>query len=422
MPTLRQNLRALPRSAWILFGGTFINRFGTFVMPFLAIYMTREGYTPTQAGMVVSSYGAGHMFAAMIGGHLADRIGRRHTIALSMFLSAAAMLALSQAHTLPMILTLSFVVGLVAELYRPASAALLGDLVSPEQRVAAFGMYRFAITLGFAVGPATAGFLADKSFFYLFLGDAITSLLFGAVAMFALPHGVRSSAKDEKPAEGLRVALADRAFVFFLLATLFLTLIEFQLHSVFPLHIARLGFETKTYGLLLSINGVMIVLFELALTSWTQRFAQQPLIALGYGLTGVGVAMIGIAHDVPMLALTVVIWTLGEMIYAPVTGAFVTTLAPERFRGRYMGLWHSMWSAGMLLGPLIGTYVYERSPNTLWIACLLAGVAAAAFALMARPAAAPSLAEEQTARSTSSHQSESSPPRIQKTSSSPQDA
>jgi MFS family permease len=337
MPTLLQNLRALPKPVWVLFGGTFINRFGTFVMPFLAIYMTREGFSPTQAGMAVSSYGAGHIIASMLGGHLADRIGRRHTIALSMFSSAAAMLALSQVHTLPLLLSTAFLVGLVGEIYRPAATALLGDLVQPEQRVAAFGMYRFAINLGFAVGPATAGFLADRSFFYVFAGDALTSFAFGIVALFALPHGMRSSGEDEKPAEGLRVALADRRFMFFLAATLCMTWVEFQLHSTFPLHIARLGYSPKTYGMLLSINGVMIVLFELAFTSWTQRFPPQPLIALGYGLTGIGLAMTGIADSLPFLALSVVVWTMGEMVWAPVTGAFVTGLAPERIAAATWG-------------------------------------------------------------------------------------
>ncbi|HEX6642135.1 MAG TPA: MFS transporter [Thermoanaerobaculia bacterium] len=382
MPTLLQNLRALPKPVWVLFGGTFINRFGAFVMPFLAIYMTREGYSATQAGMAVSSYGAGHIIASMLGGHLADRIGRRHTIALSMFSSAAAMLALSQVHTLPLLLATAFLVGLVGEIYRPAATALLGDLVQPEQRVAAFGMYRFAINLGFAVGPATAGFLADRSFFYVFAGDALTSFAFGIVAMFALPHGIRSSGKDEKPAEGLRVALADRRFMFFLAATLCMTCVEFQLHSTFPLHIARLGYSPKTYGMLLSINGVMIVLFELAFTSWTQRFPPQPLIALGYGLTGIGLAMTGIADSIPFLALSVVVWTMGEMVWAPVTGAFVTGLAPERYRGRYMGLWHSTWSAGLLLGPFLGTMIYARSPNALWVTCFVVGMAAAALALV----------------------------------------
>jgi MFS family permease len=388
MPTLRQNLRALPRPAWILFGGTFINRFGTFVMPFLAIYMTRQGYSPTQAGLAVSAYGGGHMFASMLGGHLADRIGRRHTIALSMFASCGSMLALSQAHTLPSILSLAFVVGLVGELYRPAATALLGDLVTPEQRVAAFGMYRFAINLGFAFGPATAGLLASRSFVYVFVGDAATSFVYGVVALLALPHGLRSSAKDEKNNEGLRSALSNRPFMAFLAATLCLTWVEFQLHSTMPLYISHLGYTPATYGLLLSINGVMIVLFELALTAWTQRLPQQPLIALGYGLTGIGVAMTGLAHATPMLALSVVVWTLGEMVYAPVTGAFVTGLAPERFRGRYMGLWHFTWSIGMLLGPLMGTAIYERSPAALWSCCLFLGAAGAGLALL-KPGKAP---------------------------------
>lgn len=397
MPSLRENLRALPRPAWVLFAGTFVNRFGTFVMPFLAIYLARQGYSVTQAGFAVSAYGAGHIVASMLGGYLADRIGRRHTIALSMFGSAFSMLALSQARSYPLIVCLAFVVGAIGEIYRPAATALLGDLVKPEQRIAAFGMYRFAINLGFAAGPATAGFLADRSFFLVFAGDAVTSFLYGVVALFALPHGIRSAPHaGESPASGFRAAFSDRAFVLFLAATLAMTWVEFQLHATLPLHITSLGFSPATYGALMSINGVLIVLFELMLTSWTQRFPPRPLIALGYALTCVGFAATGIARGVPALAMTVVVWTLGEMIYAPVTGAYVTGLAPERYRGRYMGLWHSTWSAGLLLGPFLGTLAYRRSPSLLWSICLALGVVSAAFAMApaSRPSTAP-LSEEQ---------------------------
>jgi MFS family permease len=402
MKTLRQNLRTLPRPVWILFAGTYINRFGTFVMPFLAIYMTREGYSPMQAGIAVSAYGAGHTVSSMIGGHLADRIGRRHTIALSMFLSAVAMIALSQVHTLPLLLALSFVTGAFAEMYRPAATALIGDLVGPEQRIAAFGMYRFAINLGFATGPIVAGFLAGRSFVWIFLADAATSVLFGIVALVALPHGVRSKASEEKLHGGLRVALADRALMIFLGATLCITWVEFQLHSTFPVHIVRIGYTPATYGALLSINGVMIVLFELALTSWTQRKPMRPLIAIGYALAGVGVALTGVAHSVPALAATVVVWTLGEMIYAPVTATYVTSLAPERYRGRYMGLWHSTWSSGMLIGPTLGSMIYQRSSAALWITCAILGVAGASLSLLrpaSRRAGLPNAAETPSASS-----------------------
>lgn len=379
--SLRSSLKSLPAAAWILFGGTFINRFGSFVMPFLVIYLTREGYTPTQAGLAISAYGGGHLVASMLGGYLADRIGRRHTIALSMFASAAAMLALSQARGLPAILFFTFLAGLAAELYRPAAGALLGDLVPPEQRMFAFGMYRWAINLGFAAGPATAGFLADRSFTLIFVGDAITSLVYGVVALLALPHGLRGTTAGESPLEGFRVALRDRPFVRFLIATLCVTWVEFQLHSVLPLYISNLGYPPSTYGLLLSINGVMIVIFELAITMWTQRLPAQPVIAFGYALSALGFALTGLAHNVPALAMTVVVWTIGEMIYAPATGAFVANTAPERYRGRYNGLWVLTWSIGMLLGPSLGMLIYERNPTALWIACLLMGLVSAAFTM-----------------------------------------
>ena len=127
--SLVENLRAMPRGAWILFFGCFLNKFGTFVLPFLAIYVTRLGYTTAQAGIPIAAYGVGTLAASLLGGHLSDRIGRRKTIVLSMFSAAGAMLWLSQARTLPELVVLSGLAGVTGELYRPASSALLADLV-----------------------------------------------------------------------------------------------------------------------------------------------------------------------------------------------------------------------------------------------------------------------------------------------------
>jgi MFS family permease len=319
----------------------------------------------------------------MLGGHLADRIGRRHTIALSMFASAVTMLALSQARTFPLIVLFTTLTGAATELYRPAAGALIGDLVPPERRVTAFALYRFAVNLGFAAGPATAGFLASRSFLYLFLGDAITSIGYGVIALMLLPHGTRSAAHEERNREGaITVALRDRAFVLFLIATICTMWIDYQIHSTLPLYITSLGFSTRMYGLLLSLNGIMIVLFELAITAWTQRFPPTRMIAIGYGLSAIGFSLTGLAHTMPALAATVVLWTIGEMIHAPVTGAYVTNLAPERFRGRYHGMWVFTWSIAMLAGPSIGTWIYSRNPDALWVTCAVVGIVAATLPLI----------------------------------------
>ena len=336
------------------------------------------------AGVAVSSYGAGHLVAALVGGHLADRIGRRHTIALSMFSSAVMMVALSQVHSYPAILIVTFLAGIAAEIYRPAAGALIGDLVAPEQRMIAFGVYRFAINLGFAAGPATAGLVANYSFFYLFLGDALTSLLYGAIALIALPHGVRSQPHEEEPGGAVGHALQNRRFVYFLLATASVMWVESQIHSTLPLYIASLGFSTTVYGMLISLNGVMIILFELAITQWTQRYDHQRLIALGYWLSAIGFALTGFAHSIPALAATVVVWTIGEMIYAPATGTYVTNLAPERYRGRYHGMWVLTWSVGMMLGPSLGTWMYARNAPMLWTAAAIVGTLGSLLALARR--------------------------------------
>ena len=191
--TLFAGLRALPRAAWVLFFGTFLNKFGGFVIPFLTLYLTNRGYTVGQAGLAVSAYGVGNLGASLLGGHLADKLGRRKTILLSMFSGAAMMMLLSQAHSFPGIIVLVALTGLTNEFYRPASQALLADLVPAGQRTTAFAALRASFNAGFAFGPATAGLLAACGYFWLFAGDAATSVLFGLVALFALPRGSRGT-------------------------------------------------------------------------------------------------------------------------------------------------------------------------------------------------------------------------------------
>ncbi|MCU1347857.1 MAG: major facilitator superfamily 1, partial [Acidobacteria bacterium] len=267
--------------------------------------------------------------------------------------------------------------GTASEMYRPAAHALIGDLVPAERRVAAFGMYRFAINLGFTAGPATAGFLADRSFLYLFVGDALTSIGYGIIAILFLPHGLRTYQKHERSGDALRVVLRDRPFLLFLAGSICLATVDFQIPSTVALHVKLAGFPNSTYGALISLNGLLIVLFELAITAFIQRFPPRPVITAGYLLVGIGVALTGVSYSVPALAATVVIWTLGEMISSPAAAAYASLLAPEKYRGRYMGIWVMTWAVGMVAGPALGTLILERNPAFLWSSIGLLGVVGA---------------------------------------------
>ena len=379
LPTLRENVLALPRAAWFLFLGTFINRFGSFVMVFLVAWMTKQGFSPSQAGTALAVYGVGHMVASFAGGWLADRFGRRSTIALSMFSSAAAVSALALAEQLETILLMALLTGFTAELYRPASAALLTDVSPPGRRLTAFALYRLAVNLGFAAGPAVAGFLAERSFMLLFIGDAITSVVFGAIALFVLPAG-KARREDEKsgsPDAFLPMLLADGRLLVFLFASIIISMVFFQSEATLPLHVLDHGYTNVSYGVLISINGALIVMFELALTSITQRIAASRVIAFGFLLAGIGFGVNAFASTLPLMILGVVIWSLGEIVSSPVSAAYVADLAPAHLRGRYMGALSFTWAIGLILGPWLGSRLYAANPALLWLSCLVLGVAAA---------------------------------------------
>jgi MFS family permease len=376
-PTLRAGIRSLPRPVWILCAGTFVNRFGTFVAVFLVLYLRDRGYSIAESGLVVSFYGAGNVVAAVAGGWTADRFGRRNSLALSMFGSAGTMLVLSQAGSLPLIIVLTFLAGLFGEMYRPATAALLTDLTPPGERMPAFALNRLAINAGFAAGPAVAGLLAQHSFLLLFIGDALTSAAFGVLALVALPEGVRVRREDERRGEAIRTMVHDRLFLLFLASSLLGAFVYFQQLATLPLHVTASGLSEADFGLLISLNGLAIVLLELPLVSITQRYPYRPVLALGSLLVGLGFALTAFANDLPELAFTVLIWTIGEIVYAPVASAYVADLAPEHLRGRYQGAWGLMWGFAFVLAPILGAVIYEWNPDGLWLTCGLLGLLSA---------------------------------------------
>lgn len=375
--TLLSSLRALPRAAWILFFGTFLNKFGGFVVPFLTLYLTSRGYSVGETSCAVAAYGMGSLMASLLGGHLADHLGRRQTILLSMFSGAVTMILLSQARGLPIVVSLTWLAGLTNEFYRPASTALLADIVQPSQRITAFAAGRVAFNAGFAFGPATAGFLAGYGYFWLFAGDAATSVLFGLVVLLALPRVAYNRQNNASWREALRVLRRDYRLHQLVLANFCIALIFFQLASAFGLYVTHLGFSTAIYGVVVSLNGALIVFIELPLTRITRRFPRRRVLAVGYILCAGGYALNALTHSVAGLVVCMLILTLGEMIAMPASQAYLADLAPQHMRGRYMGVSGLTWALALITGPALGLKLSASAPVVYWVACGGLGVLAA---------------------------------------------
>ncbi len=405
--------QSLPRSVWFLCLGTLVNRAGSFVMIFLAVYLGDElGYGTTFATNAIGLFGLGSIVAAIIGGDLTDRIGRRFVALLSLFGGAAFLLILSALEHPLAIQAAIFLFAVFSEMYRPAVSSMIGDFVASEQRPHAFSLLYVAINLGFSIGALAGAELVKVSYTWLFYVDAITMAVFGVFMAFFIPESkprastattsssdadlatatrdgdtLDSPVNDDSFLRAARRILSDVPFLFFCLASLLVTAVFMQSFGSLPLHMGTLGIGADVYARILSINGIMIVICQIPVTSLFASARPMRVLAAGALLVGIGFALVGVAESIPLLVFTVVLWTLGEILQAPFNHSVTTELAPLDLRGRYMGMLGMSFSCGMTLGAPVGGYVLDRfGSDALWFGCGGSTlVAVAIYAAVARP-------------------------------------
>jgi MFS family permease len=382
------DLRALPRAFWVLVVGTFINRFGSFVYPFLTIFLSRRGFDLADVALIIGGYGMGGLIAAVLGGWFADRFGRRNTIVAGTLANAVSVMALYYAPTTASLAFLTLCAGIFGGFYQPAAGALVADLIPEERRLAAYAVLRQSANAGFAFGTAAGGFLVTHSAFWLFAGDAITTASYGILALVALPHGLRYTSRQARWGQALAHLRRDSRF-WVLFATQFLCALVFaQFSSSYALeitgrhlHVGSLQPE-QIFGTLIGWNGLLVMLLELPITRVTQRFNPRRVMCLGYILVGVGFASNGFTRSFAGLFFGMTLFTIGEMLVMPMVSTWVAYLAPESMRGRYMGTLATSWSGASMVGPIIGFRLFGVHPMLLWLTCL--AFAGAAAAIMAR--------------------------------------
>jgi MFS family permease len=379
-----RGLGSLPREVWFVCLAILVNRAGSMVLPFLTLYLTvSRRMSPGTAGLTLTVYGISAIVIAPLAGRLSDRFGSLLIMKVSLLLSGAVLFLFPLATSAGAIFAVSGLWAIAAEAFRPPSMAMIGDLAGPEKRKAAFALTRLAVNLGMSIGPVIGGFLAMRSFKLLFYVDGATSVLAGLL-LLVLPwrHSDESVASASsladaalsQPSRYLDV-LKDRRFIYFLAAMLPIELVFFQSLAAMPLFLVRdLHFTEAGFGALLAINTVIIILVEVplnnAMADWPHRYS----LALGAFLVGAGFGALVFVDGVVGVALTVVLWTFGEMIILPASAAFVSDIAPRAQAGAYMGLYTMGFSVALAIGPWLGTEVLENFGSTaVWIGTFVCG-------------------------------------------------
>ncbi|MDQ6690745.1 MAG: MFS transporter [Gemmatimonadota bacterium] len=388
-----RGLGGLPREIWLLFATNLINRAGMMVLPFLVLYLTRGlGFSPARAGFVFAVYGATAILAGPIAGKLSDRIGALPIMRASLVASGIALLLFPFAKSYAAVLVVTVLWAACAELFRPASLAAITHIVSPAQRRPAFALNRLAINLGMSIGPALGGFLATVSFRAMFVVDAGTTLIAGAVlslTAWRLATGGQSAySKGEEDIHlEVRSILRDTRLAIFLLASVMVGIVFFQHESALPLYMVQyLHMSPAFYGTLFTINTLLIVAFEVPLNAATSHWPNTWSLVIGCLLFAVGFGALSFVSSAAGILAMVIVWTFGEMMLFPAMAAHLGEIAPESLRGTYMGAYSMSLSVALTLGPWLGTQLLAVwGAAGVWSVMFVLGAMAAVLMVYAAP-------------------------------------
>lgn len=381
-----KGLKGLPHDMWALFFTSLINRSGTMVIPFLALYLTKKiGVSPAEAGMALLVYGAAAFIAAPLTGKLSDKLGALKVMKFALFGSGIIFFLYSFITDYYWILAASFVLAAVNEAFRPANLSLITEIVAPPQRRMAFALNRLAINAGMSIGPVIGGFLTLIDYHYLFYANAVASVIAGVYFTsinWSSLAGAQKEQTEEKNISKIRFAiLSDKTFLFFLFAVVPANLVFFQHLGALPLYIVDdLGYTTAAFGLFSAINTVLIIIVEVPLNNWMNDTPYRKSLIIGALLAGIGFGGFAISTTVIPLVISIIVFTFGEMIFFPITAAYTSEIAPADRRGEYMGYYQMTFSFAFSAGPWLGTVVYQNYGSViLWSGALVFGLITASL-------------------------------------------
>jgi predicted MFS family arabinose efflux permease len=385
--TIRAAFAGLPREAWWLALANAVNRSGSMVLPFLALYLVEaRGLAPDAAGRMQSLYGVAAIGGSWLGGMLSDRVGSKRVQIGSLTTSALMFLILGEL-TSPVAIGCGLVaLGICNESLRPANLTAMSLIGDESVRPRVIALNRLAINFGITFGWLVGGQLADQSFRLLFVFDAVTALAAACVvSRVVIPHVPRPPG-SRPPLLPLR-PLRDPVFAAFFALLFVLAVVLFQMESTYPIYMtSEYGLDKPAVASLFVINTLMIVALEMLLVKRFETKEPLRLVALGAFLLCISFGVLPLGSSYGVAAISMIVLTFGEMLWSPFTGAFVASRSRPSERGQYMGCYLLAFALAYAVAPALGTaaYTYLDRDAPWWIAFALGPLLAWGFLAVAK--------------------------------------
>ncbi|MFB8274817.1 MFS transporter [Nocardia colli] len=372
-----------PRAFRLLWAGILLNRLGMPTPPFVVLYASVTHLGSVGIVAVVAASGVGQTVASLAGGVLADRYGPRKTIVYSQAVGILACAVLPGVRGTVAVTALVLLSTACASVPRPAANAMVPTLVAADAQITGYGRLYWSRNIGSSLSPLVAGPLVQFWPPGVFVLGAVTSALFAVLAA-GLPE-VPGTAKSAGAGviRGIRAPYTDPFVAWFLVATLVLSCLYMQKQGALPLDMTAQGLTPTELGLVLSLSGVLVVVLQPVITPAVARMPFGPAAAASAALIALGLGATVFADNPGWYAVTVAVWTVGEIMQVPLAADFMAARSPEGEIGAYQGAYGFMWNLGLAAGAPVGQLLFATAGRTvLWAGVAAVGLAVAVLHLV----------------------------------------
>jgi len=349
------------------------------VIPFLSLYLTQDlGFTLENVGIIMSCFGLGSLIGAWLGGKLTDVFGSYPVMLISLVLTGILFIVLQYLESFWTICGGIFVLMIIADAFRPATFVALSAYSKPENKTRSVTLIRLAINLGFSAGPAIGGLIiATLGYGGLFWVDGLTCIAAGILLLVLLnPKKVKvlDSVQNEMPLS----AYKDVPYWIFIIAMVLFGFVFVQYFSTIPIYYKAIHALNETQiGLLLAMNGFLIVVFEMPLIRFleTRSLSKITNVIIGLMLVTLSLLILNFTTWVGILIIGMLFMTLGEMIAFPFSYAFAMDRAQRGRPGEYMALYSISFSIAHIFAHNSGMNSIARlGYQTTWYLAVFVGL------------------------------------------------
>lgn len=360
------NFKGFSKEIWILTFITFLNRAGTMVIPFLSKYMKENlSFSYTQIGWIMFFFGTGSIIGSWLSGKLSDKIGFYKVMVFSLFTSGLVFIALQYLTSFESLCIGILILTSIADMYRPAMLLALDTYGNKETRTRALTLTRIAINMGFLIGPLLGGLIImNVGYRGLFWVDGLTCIL--AILIFSimvkeqkLPFKLKKIKSD---VNSNKVIFSDKPFLLHLLITMITGILFFQMFTTLPLyHKVQFNFTEFHTGLLLSLSGLIIILFELPIVRFVEENNIDRIRVISIGILSMSVSFLVmlISSWSGILVFTVCFMSIGVMLTFPFANSFAMSRVHMNLKGRYIAVFTMSYSFAHILSAKISMGIIE---------------------------------------------------------------